>query len=73
VVLETPDANLVPGMVWLPNTCTIRLNHRHKLFGHMYSSRYIVRSVEDSGNDYLCTACDYVHLNPVRADLVKLL
>src|SRR5579859_5160646 len=37
VVLETPDANLVPGMAWRQSTCTIRLNHRHKLIGHVLS------------------------------------
>ena len=27
--------------------------------------------VEGSGNGYLRTACDYVHLNPVRAGMLK--
>src|SRR5690606_3208423 len=27
--------------------------------------------VDGSGNGYLKTACDYVHLNPVRAKLLK--
>src|SRR3954468_17310999 len=35
LVLETPNANLVSGMAWLQSTYTIRLNHRHKLFGHV--------------------------------------
>ena len=29
------------------------------------------RVVDGSGNGYLRTACDYVHLNPVRARLLK--
>ena len=49
----------------------IRLNHRHKLFGHVFSGRYKAQLVEGSGNGYLRTACDYVHLNPVRAGLLK--
>jgi REP-associated tyrosine transposase len=36
VVLETPNANLVDGMKWLLGSYTIRLNHRHKLFGHVF-------------------------------------
>ena len=71
LVLETPDANLVAGMAWLQSTYTIRLNHRHKLFGHVFSGRYKAQLVEGSGNGYLRTACDYVHLNPVRARLLK--
>jgi REP element-mobilizing transposase RayT len=71
LVLETPDANLVAGMAWLQSSYTIRLNHRHKLFGHVFSGRYKAQLVEGSGNGYLRTACDYVHLNPVRARLIK--
>jgi REP element-mobilizing transposase RayT len=71
VVLETPNANLVAGMAWLQSTYTIRLNHRHRLFGHVFSGRYKAQLVEGSGNGYLRTACDYVHLNPVRAGILK--
>ena len=71
LVLETPDANLVAGMAWLQSTYTIRLNHRHQLIGHVLSGRYKAQLVEGSGNGYLRTACDYVHLNPVRAHLLK--
>ncbi len=70
LVLETPEANLVAGMAWLQSTYTIRLNHRHKLTGHVLSGRYKAQLVEGSGNGYLRTACDYVHLNPVRAGLL---
>lgn len=70
LVLETPEANLVAGMAWLQSTYTIRLNHRNKLFGHVFSGRYKAQMVEGSGNGYLRTACDYVHLNPVRAGLL---
>ncbi len=71
VVLETPNANLVAGMAWLQSTYTIRLNHRHRLMGHVLSGRYKAQLVEGSGNGYLRTACDYVHLNPARANLLK--
>jgi REP element-mobilizing transposase RayT len=40
LVVETPNANLVAGMAWLQSTYTIRLNHRHKLTGHVLSGRY---------------------------------
>ena len=50
---------------------TIRLNHRHNLTGHVLSGRYKAQLVEGSGNGYLRTACDYVHLNPVRAHLLS--
>jgi putative transposase len=70
VVAETPDANLVSGMAWLQSTYTIRFNNRHQLTGHVLSGRYKAQVVEGSGNGYLRTACDYVHLNPIRARLL---
>lgn len=71
VVMETPQANLVAGMKWLLGTYTIRFNRRHRLTGHLFSGRYKSLIVDGSGNGYLLTVCDYVHLNPDRAKLVK--
>jgi len=72
LVVETPNANLVDGMRWFLSAYTIRLNHRQKLFGHVFSGRYKALIVEGSGSGYLKTACDYVHLNPARAKLLSL-
>jgi REP element-mobilizing transposase RayT len=71
LVVETPQGNLVAGMKWFLGTDTSRFNRRHKLFGHLFSGRYKVLLVDGSGNGYLKTVCDYVHLNPVRAKLLK--
>ena len=71
LVLETPQGNLVAGMKWFLGTYTSRFNRRHKLFGHLFSGRYKALIVDGSGNGYLHTVCDYVHLNPVRAKLLK--
>jgi len=70
LVIETPNSNLVAGMKWLLGTYTSRFNRRHKLFGHLFSGRYKALIVDGSGNGYLRTVCDYVHLNPVRANLL---
>jgi REP element-mobilizing transposase RayT len=71
LVIETPRGNLVAGMKWLLGTYTGRFNRRHKLFGHLFSGRYKALIVDGSGDGYLKTVCDYVHLNPVRAKLIK--
>src|SRR5579859_7774614 len=71
VVMETPSANLVEGMKWFLGVYTRRFNRRQKVFGHMFSGRYKALLVEGSGNGYLKTVCDYVHLNPVRAGLLR--
>jgi REP element-mobilizing transposase RayT len=72
LVLETPNANLVAGMKWFLGTFTKRFNSRHQTFGHLFSGRFKAPLIEGSGNGYLKTACDYVHLNPVRAGLLRL-
>ncbi len=70
LVLETPRANLVAGMKWVLGTYTSRFNRRHKFFGHLFSGRYKSLLVDGSGDGYLKTVCDYVHLNPARAKML---
>jgi hypothetical protein len=70
LVIETPQGNLVAGMRWLLSTYTLRLNHRHRLAGHVFGGRYKALVVDGSGNGYLKRVCDYVHLNPVRAKIL---
>ena len=71
LVIETPEENLVAGMKWLLGVYTKRFNIRHQECGHLFAGRYKALMVEGSGSGYLRTVCDYVHLNPVRAKLVK--
>jgi putative transposase len=70
LVIETPNANLVAGMKWFLGAYTSRFNRRHRLSGHLFSGRYKSLIVDGSGDGYLRTVCDYVHLNPVRAKLL---
>ena len=62
LVVETPNGNLVAGMRWFLSTYTARFNRRHKLFGHLFSGRCKALMVDGSGNGYLKTVCDYVHV-----------
>jgi putative transposase len=71
LVMETPQGNLVAGMKWLLGVYTKRFNIRHKLCGHVFAGRYKALVVDGSGHGYLRTVCDYVHLNPVRAKLIR--
>ena len=71
LVVETPQANLVAGMKWLLGVYTGRFNRRHRLFGHVFSGRYKSLIVDGSGTGYFKTVCDYVHLNPARAKLLR--
>jgi putative transposase len=71
LVVETPEPNLCAGMKWLLQTYSSRFNRRHKFFGHVFSGRYKAPLVDGSGTGYLRTASEYVHLNPIRARLIK--
>ena len=69
LLLETPQANLSAGMGWFQNAYTRRINTRHRLWGHLFGGRYKAISIEP-GNCYWAIL-DYIHLNPVRAGLVR--
>ena len=71
LVIETPQPNLVAGTKWLLGVYTKRFNIRHQQCGHLFAGRYKALIVDGSGDGYLRTVCDYVHLNPVRAKLIK--
>lgn len=70
LVVETPRGNLVSGMKWLLGTYTTRFNRRHHVTGHLFAGRYKSLLVDGSGDGYLRSVCDYVHLNPSRAHLL---
>ncbi len=71
LMIETPEANLVAGMKWLQNTFTRRFNVRHRKWGRIFGDRYKAVLVEGGRGYYYETLLDYIHLNPVRARLVK--
>lgn len=72
LLLETPEANLVEGMRWFQSTYTIRFTHRHGLSGHLFQGRYKALVVDPAQDGYFLQASTYIHLNPVRAKLVRL-
>jgi REP element-mobilizing transposase RayT len=70
-VLETPQPNLAVGMKWLLGTYTQRLNRRHLHWGHVFGGRYKAQLIDGRRPGYLRCACDYVHLNPMRAGMLS--
>src|SRR6266853_356325 len=72
LLVETPQGNLVAGMRWFQTTYTVRFNRRHRLSGHLFQGRYKAVVVDPEERGYFATLSDYIHLNPVRARLVRL-
>jgi REP element-mobilizing transposase RayT len=72
LLLETPEANLVRGMTWFQTTYTVRFNSRHRSVGHVFGGRYKAVLVERDDARYFTSLLDYIHLNAVRAGMVRL-
>jgi REP element-mobilizing transposase RayT len=68
LALETPEPNLVDGMHWLQSTYATRFNRFRGESGHLFQGRYQSLLIEDSAS--LVRVVDYIHLNPVRAQIV---
>ena len=71
LLLSTPEPNLVEGMTWFQGTYTKRYNARHRKSGHLFGGRYKAVLVDDDAGEYFRTVLDYIHLNPVRAGIVR--
>jgi len=69
--LQTPEPNLVAGMSWLQNTLTRRYNVRHRKWGRLFGDRYKAVVVEGEDRYHYQTLMDYIHLNPVRARIIR--
>jgi putative transposase len=69
LILETPQANLSAALHDLNTAYTNYFNRRHGRVGHLFQGRY--RSIIVEKDAYLLELSRYIHLNPVRAGMVK--
>ena len=69
LALELTEANLSVGMQWLQGTWARRINVHRKLNGRPFQDRFKALVVEPGAP--FSGVCDYIHLNPVRAKMVK--
>ena len=69
LAVETPLANLSVGMQYLQSVFSNRFNRFVGERGHVFQGRYKALVLE--GNTALLQVVNYIHLNPVRAGLMK--
>lgn len=69
LVLETKHANLARTIHFLNTSYTVYFNAKQKRQGHLFQGRYKAVLVE--ADNYLHHLSRYIHLNPVRAKIVK--
>lgn len=69
MLIETPYANIKQVMQNINTSYTVYVNRRHKRAGHLFQGRYKAFIVDKES--YLLELGRYIHLNPVRARIVK--
>lgn len=69
LAVELNEPNLSVGMKWLQGTWIRRYNGFRSLVGRPFQGRYKALLVEP-GHAF-AQVCHYIHLNPVRAEIVK--
>jgi len=63
---ETPLSKILQG---INQSYTVRFNKRYKTVGHLFQGRY--KAILCDRDGYLLSLVKYIHLNPVRARLIK--
>ncbi len=63
---ETPLSKILQG---INQSYTVRFNKRYKTVGHLFQGRY--KAILCDRDSYLLSLVKYIHLNPVRARLIK--
>jgi len=69
ILVRTEDRPISHGMRKLLTGYAVNFNKRHKRFGHLFQNRY--KSIVCEDDPYLLELTRYIHLNPLRAGLVK--
>jgi REP element-mobilizing transposase RayT len=69
LIVQTPQANLKKIMHYINTSYVVYYNKKHRRVGPLYQGRY--RSILIEAEEYLNYLSKYIHLNPVRAKIVK--
>jgi len=70
LLIETPDGNLSKSMHHINTSYANWLKAKYSIIGSVFHSRY--KSILVEKEAYLLTLSAYIHLNPVRAEIVTL-
>lgn len=70
ILLETPWANLSQAMHFLNSGYVNWFISKHEIVGPLLQGRFKAKLIERES--YFCNASAYIHLNPLRASLIKI-
>jgi REP-associated tyrosine transposase len=69
-LIETPHPNLSQAIKWINVGYVAYFNRKRRRSGHLFQGRF--KAVVIDADEYLKHLSRYIHLNPVRAGMVKL-
>ena len=69
MIVETKDTELHKIMQKILHLYSMDFNRRYRLTGHLFESRYTACLIKDER--YLLEVSRYIHLNPVKAMMVR--
>lgn len=69
LLVRSGNHPLAEGMRKILTGYVVNFNRRHKRYGHLFQNRY--KSIVCEDDPYLLELTRYIHLNPVRAGVVK--
>jgi REP element-mobilizing transposase RayT len=69
LLVRTGKETLSSSMRKLLTGFVVNYNRRHKRYGHLFQNRY--KSIVCEDDPYLLEVTRYIHLNPVRAGIIK--
>ncbi len=69
LLIETPKGNITKVMHYVNATYTGYFNKKYKRIGHLLQGRY--KGILIEKDRYLLSVSRYIHLNPIRAKMVK--
>ena len=69
LLIETPQSNLSRAIQWLNVSYSVYFNKKQRRRGHLFQGRF--KAILIDANEYLTILSRYIHLNPVRAKMVK--
>jgi REP element-mobilizing transposase RayT len=69
LLIQTPDSNLSKAMQWINVSYATYFNRKRNRHGHLFQGRF--KAILIDADEYLKHLSRYIHLNPVRANMVS--
>src|SRR4030043_680652 len=69
LLMETRETSLSKILQGINQSYTTYFNRKYKIVGHLFQGRY--KAILCDRDEYLLSLVKYIHLNPVRAKIVK--